>query len=240
MCLVLQGRQARDEGTEYPLLFGPLNFNDPFTLFLLVGATVLMIGFGIGRWVNTRLAQRTSNWLEPGLRKLGGQPVVQRVSRSAFRVIVTGARPPFATVTASVVQISREVLPTWIWERLRGDRDLLVLHVTLRTPPNIQADVVDPDNELGQRGAEQATELGWTAAGSYERFQVFAPDETDSTRLQALVALIDACPFAVRRLAVRRNAPHLLLSMALPDTRRHQSRELTQLLSKLSAKIGSR
>ena len=77
-----------------------------------------MIGYGVGRFVNRRRSKQISAWLEPGLRSLGGTPLAQKVSQTSFRFKVVQAVKPFATVTASVVLLSREVLPTWLWEKI--------------------------------------------------------------------------------------------------------------------------
>jgi len=212
----------------------PLSLNDPFTLFLFVTATVMMLGYGVGRWANQRRSQQISDWLEPGLRSLGGTPLVQRVSRSAFRFQMSNARRPFRTVTASVVLLSREVLPTWVWERLRGRNDLLVLHATFRQPPALEIDLVDPDNELGRRGEAQARELSWSASDFPPRWRLYHAPGTPLAGAQAIARKATASPFPPWRLALRRNVPHLLLSMPVPDTEQTRSKQLAEVLVELA------
>jgi hypothetical protein len=215
-------------------LFAPLSLNDPFTLFLFIVATVMMIGYIIGRWTNQRRARQISAWLEPGLRSLGGTPSVKHVTRSAFRVQVTNARRPFQTVTASVVLISREVFPTWIWERLKGHNDLLVIHVTFRQPPAMEAEIVDASNELGRRGEMQAQEYNWPAKDLPPHWRVYFARETSVARLEGIAGRVTASPFAPWRVALRRNAPHLLLNMPMPELETVPSRQLVDMLVALS------
>jgi hypothetical protein len=212
----------------------PISLNDPFTLFLFIMASVMMIGYGIGRWVNRRRARRISDWLEPGLRSLGGRPTVQHVTRSAFRIQVADARRPFRTITASVVLISREVLPTWMWERLKGHDDLLVLHVTFRHPPAVEAEMVDPDNELGQRGELQAREYNWAHKEIPPRWRLYYARDRALPRLESIAGQVAASPFAPLRLALRQDAPHMLLSMPMPEMEQVQSRQLIDMLVRLS------
>ena len=212
----------------------PLSLNDPFTLFLFVTAVVLMIGYGVGRWTNHQLAQKISDWLEPGLRSLGGTPIAHGISRSAFRFQITDARRPFQTVTASVVLISREFLLTWIWEWLRGRHDLLVVHVTFRQPPTLEGEIVDPNNELGRRGAAQAQEYNWPVTDLPPRWRLYHAPDTPRSRLEAIADHVTSGPFVPWRVALRRNAPHMLLSMPLPKLEQVQSRQLADLLKKLS------
>lgn len=212
----------------------PLSLNDPFTLFLFVAATVMMLGYAVGRWTNQRRSRQISDWLEPGLRSLGGTPTVQRVSRSAFRFQITNARRPFRTVTASVVLISREVLPTWLWERLHGRHDLLVLHVTFRQPPTLEAEIVDPGNELGRRGEAQAQALNWPVAEVSTRRRLYHAPGTPISRVQAIAEHIASSLFAPWRVALRQTAPHMLLSMPMPDLKQIHSQKLADMLSELS------
>jgi hypothetical protein len=211
----------------------PLSLNDPFTLFLFVTATVLMIGYGVGRWTNSQRAQKISNWLEPGLRSLGGTPTVQKINRTAFRFQMVNARRPFQTVTTSVVLISREFLPTWLWEWLHKRNDLLVVHVTFRRPPALEGELVDPASELGRRGEAQAQEHNWPSTDVPPRWRLYHAPDSPPSRLEAMAKMASS-PFTLWRVALRRNAPHMLLSMPIPDLDQTQSKQLANMLTKLS------
>ncbi len=219
------------------ILFAPLSFNDPFTIFLLIMATVLIAGYAVGRWTNQRLSRRISAWLEPGLRSLRGTPLVRPIQRSVFRSQVTNARRPFQTITASVVLVSREVLPTWLWEKSHRRRDLLAVHVTFRQSPAQEVEIVDPGNELGQRGLAQIKDLDWPAADVPPRLRLYRAPTTSPACAQALAGAVAASPFVPWRVAVRRAAPHMLLSMPLPDLDRIDSKKLVDLLNELSQLI---
>ncbi|UCC88913.1 MAG: hypothetical protein JSV81_06320 [Anaerolineales bacterium] len=215
-------------------MFTPLSLNDPFTLFLFVTATVMMLGFGVGRLTNQRRARQISDWLEPGLRSLGGTPTVQRVSRSAFRVQMLNARKPFQTITTSVVLISREVLPTWLWERLNGRHDLLIVHITFRLPPDLEAEIIDPGNELGRRGESQAQEYNWLRVDLSSHWRLYYGPGTSPSSLKAAADYLAVSPFRPWRVALRRNAPHMLLSMPMPILGQIHSKQLASMLVKLS------
>ncbi len=194
----------------------------------------MMLGYVVGRWVNQRRARQISDWLEPGLRSLGGTPTAQRLSRSTFRFRMTNARRPFRTITASVVLISREVLPTWLRERFRGHHDLLIVHVTFRQPPTLEAEIVDPTNELGQRGAAQAQALNWPAIELAPHWRLYHAPDTSPSRVQKIANQIASSPFMPWRVALRRDAPHMLLSMPMPDLNQIRSKKLADMLVKLS------
>ena len=214
-------------------MFPSLSLGDPFTLFLAALATLGVVGYLVGRAVNKRRTQAISAWLEPGMRGLGGTPAVQAVNRTAFRVKVVQARPPFSVVTATTVLISREAFPTWLWEATNRRRDVLIFHLTLRRPPTVEADWLDPTAELGQRGASQVRALDWTDGGVQGAYHLFHAPTTDPTQLAALAALVAESRYRPYRVAVRRHAPHLLISMALPDIRSETSADLIRWLSRL-------
>ena len=215
-------------------MFNPLTLNDPFTMFLFVAAIVLMIGYGVGRFVNRRLTRQISSWLEPGLRSLGGTPVAQKVDRTSFRFKVVQAAKPFATVTTSVVLLSREVLPTWLWEKVNRHQDVLLIHVTFRQLPAVETDVVDLSNELGRRGREQVKALGWSDLGQMERWHLYAPDVTHREAVERLVNVIAGGQFKPWRVALRRGAPHMLISMPMPDTKSLRSADLVKWLRQVA------
>jgi hypothetical protein len=211
-----------------------LSLDDPFTLFLFVTAVVLMIGFGVGRWTNSQRARVIADWLEPGLRSLGGTATVHKINRSAYRFKMSDARPPFRTVTTSVVLISREFLPTWLWERINGRHDLLVVHVTFREPPTLEGEIVDPGNELGRNGAAQAQELNWSSLDLSPRWRLYHAPDAPGARLEKMANYLTSSPLPPWRVALRDSAPHMLINMPMPDLERTHSRDLAVLLKKLS------
>jgi hypothetical protein len=211
-----------------------LTLNDPFTQILFAAAIIMMIGYGVGRFVNRRRSKQISRWLEPGLRSLGGTPVAQKVDRTSFRFKVLQAAKPFATVTTSAVLISREVLPTWLWEKVKGHSDVLLIHVTFRQLPTLEADVLDLSNELGRRGQDQVSALGWPEVGQIDHWHLYVPDESQRAAVERLAKVISGGEFNPWRVAVRRGAPHMLISMPMPDFGSVQSADLVKWLKKIA------
>ena len=202
-------------------------------MLLAALATLMVAGYLVGRVVNKRRVQVVSAWLEPGMRSLGGAPTVQAVNRTAFRVKVTQARNPFAVVTATVVLISRESLPTWVWELIQRRHDLLVFHVTLKRAPAMEAEIANVSSVPGQRGEAEAKLHGWTTAQVDGPYRVYHSATTAPDEACALAADVAGGRFAPWRVAVRRHAPHLLVSLPAPDIRDVSSMELTRWLRRL-------
>ncbi len=211
-----------------------LTLNDPFTLFIVAVASILIVGYLIGRATNRRYARAISTWLEPSLRSLGGTPVIQAVSRTAFRVKVMQARAPFHVVTATTVLLSREVLPIWLWERIQRHSDVVFFHLTLRRNPHIRFEIVNVTSELGRRGRSQAQKLQWPLAREQNNYHLYCPaDVSSDSSLQRLFAHATDGPFTPHRVAVRTDAPHVLVSFSFSDLQRVSSVELVRWLTAL-------
>jgi hypothetical protein len=212
----------------------PLSLNDPFTLFIVALASILIVGYLIGRAVNRGRARAISIWLEPGMRTLGGMPMVQVVNRTAFRVKVTQARAPFAVVTASVVLLSREVLPVWLWEWIHRHSDVMFFHLTLQHSPRIGVEIVNPTCELGRRGKAQAEHLQWPLATTRGAYHLYCAESNPSDHLvdRFLTHIADA-RYMPHRVAIRADAPHVLVSFAFSEIQHFSSAELIRWITQL-------
>lgn len=215
-------------------MFAPLTLNDPFTLFIVALASILIIGYLVGRAVNRGRARVISAWLEPGMRMLGGTPLVQAVNRTAFRVKVTQARAPFSVVTASVVLLSREVLPIWLWERIHRNSDLVFFHLTLRRDPRIGVEIVNLTRELGRRGKAQAEHLHWPLATTRGAYHLYCAGSNPSDHpVDKLLTHVADARYAPHRVAIRAHAPHVLVSFAFSEIQRFSSAELMRWMTQL-------
>ncbi|MCS7261662.1 MAG: hypothetical protein NZ765_12950 [Anaerolineae bacterium] len=215
-------------------MFAPLTLDDPFTLFIVTLASILIIGYLIGRAVNRGRARAISAWLEPGMRTLGGTPLVQAVNRTAFRVKVLQARAPFSVVTASVVLLSREVWPIWLWERLHRNSDVVFFHFTLRHSPRIGLEIVDPTRELGRRGKAQAERLQWPLAARRGTYHLYCPDgHLSAQHMEELLNHVVTARYTPHRVAVRAHAPHVLVSFAFSEIQSGSSTELLRWMNRL-------
>jgi hypothetical protein len=90
---------------------------------------------------------------------------------------------------------------------------------------------------LGRRGAAQAGEHNWPSADYAPRWRLYHAPDTNPARLEAMAEVVTSGPFRPWRLALRRSAPHMLLSMPMPDLAQTQSKQLATTLKKLSRLI---
>jgi hypothetical protein len=98
----------------------------------------------------------------------------------------------------------------------------------------LEAEILDPSSELGQRGESQAQALGWLVDDLPDGRRLYWSTETPLARVEAMAKETAKGPFTPWRVAVRHDAPHLLVSMPVPELDGTQSKELARLLVSLS------
>src|SRR3990170_7569395 len=93
---------------------------------------------------NRRRGVRAYRWLRPGLAKLGPISDARWIgsSGSGARLVVGKADRPFRQVEAAYLLETRELLPLWLINRLRGRRDALILRADLRSSPHGELEVM--------------------------------------------------------------------------------------------------
>ena len=105
---------------------------------------VIVLSYLAGAWLNRRRAKAVGMWLQGGLSALGGKPLwkVTRSLSTGAEVNVTDAVRPFQQVNAAYFMLTREIMPLWGVELLRGKRDLLSVRADLRSQPGAEYELV--------------------------------------------------------------------------------------------------
>jgi len=104
---------------------------------------LLTVWYGGGHLVNRRRGQHLFRWLEAGLDVLGKEREAGWIGSpaSGARVNVVHAVPPFRRLEITLLLENREILPLWLFDRLRGKRDWLIIKATLRSPRRSEVDI---------------------------------------------------------------------------------------------------
>jgi len=197
---------------------------------IVIGLSVLLVlWYPFGRQMNRRRGLQALRWLREGIRAYEGKASVNWVGGSAFRVDVQGALGPFKRVGMMVFLEAREMLLLWIVNRLRGQRDILVIRGNLRLIPKT-------DLELTRRGwragrAMKALESeGWTVDSLKEVFIALKKDSEIASGLAS--ALSEEVPRLVR-LSIRKRSPHLLANFHLSGLEGMRAESLFHFLEKV-------
>jgi hypothetical protein len=168
--------------------------------WIVIGiCAILILGYIRGYYYNRQRAEQILAWLQPGLEKLG------KVSPGAgLGGLATGGRLnvfqpmlPFKQVEVVYLLEPRENLLFWLFHRLQGRRDELILKISLPKPPKVEM-------EIKRRGRGELIRQGEGASEQIEAFM------EQYRRAIFLLALRHEHP----QLFVRANLPELMTKPA--------------------------
>lgn len=193
---------------------------------------LLMLGYMGGTWINRKRSKAFGTWLQGGLRIIGGRPTWKWVGTmsSGAQVLVTDAAAPFRQVEIIYLLLTREFLPLWAIERVRGKRDTLVVRAELRVAPAREFEVVPMHGSL-YRALNQGAEVQpWT----WQQMPAGLGLATRSTGDEALAARIRALlerygPY-IQRFSLRKRQPNLILFIRLTGPERAPAEQLLRAI----------
>ncbi len=109
---------------------------DPGVVTVIGLCVFLALWYGGGYLYNRRRGQRLFRWLETGVHVLGGERQAGWIGSpaSGARINIIRAAPPFRRLEITLLLENREILLLWLFDRLRGKRDWLIIRATLRSP----------------------------------------------------------------------------------------------------------
>lgn len=178
---------------------------------VLVAAWVV-VATHLTRQRNRRLALALRTALLPLGREFGSR----WLGVSGFHLQVRQARPPLLSLDCVGMLASRQALLLWLWRRARGAGDTLVFRAQLARPSSISLDLVTPGSTPA-REAERT--LGRSLRPLADGDLLLAAGDGGGERLAAalLLALPKEVRPGLRRLALRPQAPHLLVAFERRD-----------------------
>lgn len=204
---------------------------------------LLVAGFLGGQWLNRQTAKRAGKWIQAGLGSLGGR-VAWHWSKSiaaGAEAAVEETRAPFRNIAIAYYLLTREFPPLWLWEHLRGKRDLLSVRANLRLLPTREFEIVPLTGslrkELDQAAAQPpAGEVAgqpftWRELSHGLGFGMRGGlDEATCEKAQTFVNSYGAY---VERVSLRKRTPHVLAFFRLGPIQSGPSAEAWKALGEL-------
>lgn len=184
---------------------------------LFVLALLLLLWYVIGTSYNRRRGIRTLNWLCEGLDSLGGQVQASWIGSAATgaRLVINNAAPPFRQLEVTFLLESRELLPLWLVNLLRGRRDQLIIKAHLHLPRKDEMEVVPHGSRLEQSlRHEDRPSWQWEEGGPYSLRIAYRGGQRDVLMAAVIPFLQSYGPF-LHRFSWRKDKPHLLLQARL-------------------------
>ena len=209
--------------------------SDQLGLGLAVGLGLALIAwYLVGNELMRRRARRLALWSKRVVDPLGGQQSVRWFSQQAFRLEVERTRAPFQAASITGLVESWDVPMVWLWNRLHGRRDMVLVQLQLRRQPLWGFEVYRPGSLLAGDAHHFARQEGWDEE-RHDEFMVAAAGPTPRKLAAELLAVLEAERARLVRLAVRRQGTHLTLALNVGDPTQVDAREVTRLLERLSA-----
>ena len=196
----------------------------------------LILWYAVALIYNRRLGIRTYRWLQPGVATLGKITQAKWLgsSGSGARIGVAQAKQPFRQAEVAFLLETRELLPLWLLNRLRGRRDSLIVRAHLRSVPHGELEILPQGHS---RFGDLLTESKQNPWAMLDRelpagLQAAVRGRNTDRMLEAAKAVLNEVGPGIRRLSLARTAPHLILDVKIAQLRSESSERFFQLLTK--------
>ncbi len=191
---------------------------DPGTVTVIGLCVFLTLWYGAGHLVNRRRGQRLFRWLEGGLDVLGGGKEAGWIGSpaSGARINVIHAAPPFRWLEITLLLENREVPPLWLFDRLRGKQDWLIIKATLRSPRRGEVEVSPTRRSalgLPKGKAAHRQEQPWTRQEGPHGLAVAYQGPGVQRQVTTLEPWLETYGAHLHRFAWRKTDPHIQLQM---------------------------
>jgi hypothetical protein len=204
---------------------------------IAVGVGVLLIGWYLaGSEVMRRRVHRLALWSKHLVDPLGGSQSIRWLGGQAFRLEVEGPNAPFQSLMVTGLVESWDVPIVWAWNRLRGRRDMVLLHASLLKQPMWGLEVYRPGSILSGDSRHLARQEGW-AESALDEFRMAAAGAAPARLAAELVNSLGPERSRLIRMAVRRQGQHMTLALTVPDPGAFDPREATRLTQRLAERI---
>lgn len=193
----------------------------------------VVASFLAGSWLNRQRSKQLGAWLQAGLGVLGGRPAwrwIRSVSSGA-EVAIANPKPPFRGIRISYYLLTREFLPLWGFERLKGKRDLLSVRADLRRAPAYEFEVVPLHGALRRTLDTEQDDRHWQEMPAGLGLATHGPPEPAlAARITSFLEIYG--PY-VERLSLRSRHPHVILFVRLTGLEAQPCTDLVRAFTSL-------
>jgi hypothetical protein len=195
----------------------------------------LVVGYLAGQYVNRQRSKRLGNWLQAGIGALGGRVAWRWIKSmtSGAEVTVHEARAPYRSLSISYYLLTREFPPLWLWERIRGKRDLLALKADLRLVPGREFEILPFRGKLHKEFDKATADAPYQWTELSGGLAIGGTSSVDRVALERAGEFLKTYGAYVERISLRRRAPHVMAFFRLTGLERTKSDTLWRALSDL-------
>ncbi len=209
---------------------------------IYVMVAVVVVGwFAAGTHFNLHKGNAALKWLQDGLKLLGEKTSLRWLGSAALELKIQNAKDPFRQAEVVILLEPRDVPFTWLYYRLRGRRDLLIVRGQLRATPAFEFEALDP-NAWSARGVEAKIRFrNWTPLTLPASSPLVA--YTAGEALPSSAGLIEAASLTgcrPLRLAIRRTEPNFEIHWNLAEARKVPAQTLLEVIRRIPGRVLTR
>lgn len=204
--------------------------------WIVIGISALMIlGYIRGYYANRRRAGQVLAWLRQGLETLGPVSSGEKLPgmTTGGRLEVKHAVAPLKRAEAIYLLAPRENLFFWLFHRLQGKDDELILWLTFQSKPTQEVEVARRGDRLFEKRLKEPSRRPLVMSEG-PRGLLVAIGEQNGNFSEKVKSLLEQYGLAILRLSVRESKPHLFLRANLHVLQSGLAEEFLIALSKLA------
>jgi hypothetical protein len=204
--------------------------------WIMIGlSAILAIWFAVGFIYNRRRGERVSRWMMAGMKFLGDISEIAWIGSSASgaRMVVKEARSPFRHIEAMFLLESREILPIWLFNRIRGKSDEAIIKADFRTAPK---EVLEVSRTNLHRREQHQHDPNQTINASeiiLHGFKITHSGRTQEGNYSKITNFLEKYGFGVNKISIHRKKPHLIVRLHLPGLLAKPPEEIFQALHEM-------
>ncbi len=206
----------------------------PAERILWIIVILLVLGYLGGNWLNRQRSRAIGRWLQSALSTLGGQPAwnLAGTMSSSVQLTVNHAARPFRQLVITYHMLTREFLPLWMFELLRGKRDRMTVRGDLRGVLSEEIEVVPWRGKLRRMLDQHAGDQPWNWQRAPARLGLASHQAGDSDLCCSMLSFLEQYGHSIERLSLRRRQPNLMLFVRLDGIERAPAADFLQALQR--------
>jgi len=182
----------------------------------IIGLCVILgFWFVVGTVLNGRKVRRISRAAGAALMKYGRLSSTRRLGNSGAQFIVERAEAPFRQIELVFLLEGRENPILWLFERIRGRRDELVLRANLRTAPAQEISLAEHRDRAFQEQSRGEQEKPYERIAAPAGLEMARRGAKDDAMVERLGRVLGSLGGTVRRVSIQSKEPHLTVRIRL-------------------------
>lgn len=202
---------------------------------LWIAIILLVLGYLGGQWLNRQRSRKLGNWLQAGIGALGGRVAWRWIKSvtSGAEVTVQEARAPYRNLSISYYLLTREFPPLWLWEQIRGKRDLLAIKGDLRLQPGREFEILPVKGKLRKELDAATADAPYQWIELSDGLALGGRGAVDKVALERAAEFMQSYGPYVERISLRRRTPNVMAFFRMAGLEQTKSDALWRALGEL-------